>query len=361
MMMRKEMQTNTGSLIHLLFVTILIWMWANPQHFYPMSFLEKTIDTASQIMKQDFSVFVVRGTRKIAVTVTTWPTNDGKVKFSESYFETSDLGITWRRVARSDVLYISVEPDPVDPNTAYRANGDVGNRLVLERSKDGGKTWHAVEARVLGTSEVLQHYGLRAFHPRNPDTIYLTGVIPGSQPLPKGSECYGLYVSHDEGDSVSLLIGSIDHLEFAISESRPETMYASMFHRILIKSDNGGRVWKYVGPYQRNINECNSKIAQTTKQIGSEGVEQDWIDSIQIDPHNHMIVYVRTDNEILKTADGGKQWCFTRPAQGARVSSMVVAGNASGSALFAGTDVGLFVSRDTGASWSAIDLHGTAR
>jgi hypothetical protein len=40
---------------------------------------------------------------------------------------------------------------------------------------------------------------------------------------------------------------------------------------------------------------------------------------------------------------------------------MVVAGNASGSSIFAGTNVGLFVSRDAGASWSAIDLHGTAQ
>src|SRR6266516_1411509 len=198
--------------------------------------------------KREASVFEIRGKRKIGLVLTTWPSLDGTVEFEESYYETGDLGATWRRVERSDVLDDPTEigPHPADPRTIYRVHDahDL-TTFFLEKSSDDGKTWQKVDGRIRSTPEGLKSYSFLAFHPEDPATLYVSGPILGGD---EATGPIGLYVSHDKGSTFSLLAANIDQLKFAISKSKPETIYACTFHQYLIKSDDGGRVLKFAGP-----------------------------------------------------------------------------------------------------------------
>jgi len=270
------------------------------------------------------------------------------------YFETSDFGRTWREGGQWDVVESpdKIRPHPADPRIQYRLKDAALLDYYLERSSDGGKTWTRVSAFLYGTNLRLRSSGLVGLHPADPHTVYITDHLPGSRFEPPQSSQVGLFVSRDGGDTFSPLVANTNVSSFAISESRPETMYVAVFDSYLAKSDDGGERWEFVGPCTQNAGDCGT----LTPPFG-ETAYRDTILGIAIHPRNHKVVYAETSHGIWKTDDGGKHWCFIRVAQGVRtVDGFALVADEAEEALFAGTDAGLFVSRDAGKTWSKVDL-----
>lgn len=271
--------------------------------------------------------------KNISVVITTWPNH--RIKFDERYFLTEDLGKTWKRVVESDAYedLLQIRPTPDDPSTLYKLliYPLIDSRTIIEKSFDGGNSWQRISARVKGTSESLTFYQFLTFHPMDPSTLYVRGNIIGEE-NPDKPESVGVYISKDKGETFTYLFAGLQSFKFRISRSHPETMYAIVYGDTLIKSDNSGKIW------------------------GSPRLfVDDWIKDVFIDPTDHQKVYVHCEHAIFRTADGGYSW-KRLPSPGREVLSLALASKGNETAIFAGINGNLFVSRNEGSSWLKLDL-----
>jgi hypothetical protein len=130
------------------------------------------------------------------------------------------------------------------------------------------------------------------------------------------------------------------------------TVYAGTAGGGVWKSTDGGVTWA-------------STTASQTALAGAEGASA--IGALAIDPNNPLIVYAGTgeDNQsdsqagwgILKTVDGGTTWTSIGPATFARhyIGGLVV-DKLDSKRVFAATDIGLYRSTDSGATWAQVTL-----
>ena len=88
-----------------------------------------------------------------------------------------------------------------------------------------------------------------------------------------------------------------------------------------------------------------------------------WVSRIVIDPRDHDRVYVSflgySDDSIWRTVDGGQNWVEISSSGSTGIPEIPVASFAvhqrMPGALFAGTDLGLFISIDDGNTWTTSD------
>jgi hypothetical protein len=312
-----------------------LWIACNPSH---------ELVPRNVLPKQEVTLDKIRGTEKIGAVAITWPSWDHKIKFNEMSFITSDLGRTWNHVEKSIFLQnpMQLGAHPAESQTAYRIGGELFVVLFMESSSDGGKSWKKLKAHIQGTSNDLKNYSFLAFHPTSPSTIFVAGKVLGASP-DNTPENLGLYVSHDRGATFTLLVSGVDPFTFAISLANPDLLYCTLFRQYLIKSEDSGKSWELVGPFGEN----------EQRQHGER-----WISRIIIHPRNDKLAYAETTEGIWKTSDNGQHWSFLRPAiwKTAQITSVVLAVNNAEDALMVGTNMGLFVSRDGGTTWSQIIL-----
>jgi len=91
-------------------------------------------------------------------------------------FRSADAGLTWTPTAAlpsaSDVQALTV--DPTDANTAYV----VLNPVVLERTRDGGATWNAIDFGLSAANGIYYIEGAIAVDPVYPKTLVVTSSQP---------------------------------------------------------------------------------------------------------------------------------------------------------------------------------------
>lgn len=124
------------------------------------------------------------------------------------------------------------------------------------------------------------------------------------------------------------------------------TNYSSLF-----TSTDGGTTWT-------PVNDTRVGIVYFQEHYGST-----WLaeapQALTIDPLNGNIVYVVGPGYVLKSSDGGEH--FTNPANGyfgspgvGQDNRMVYVDPANDSTIYVGSDQGLIVSRDAGATWHGV-------
>lgn len=263
---------------------------------------------------------------------------------SYEYFISNDSGVTWEETDPDTLFPFGLSTEgchPQNKKIVYRPGRNGRNYGDIELSMDGGDTWEKRNSFLKGTSTKI-HPRHIYYHPVNPDTIYVLATN-----LPNNTS--SLYVSDDGGDSFSLML-DVPNPELAISRSDPNVMYALAARAgNLYKSTDEGNIWELVldGPKVKNIVQNNSK----EKISGSDSI---WL---AVHPFNPDIVYVLKQIGIMKTSDGGKNWCMIpTPNLTGTLNHIFIDPNDS-SVIFVSSRCGLFKSADNGMSWEEVHIH----
>jgi len=263
---------------------------------------------------------------------------------SYKYFISSDSGVTWEETNLDKLLPFGVSTEgyhPQNKNIIYRPGHNGRNYGDIELSIDGGDTWEKRNSFLKGTNTKI-HLRHIYYHPVNPNTIY----VLASNLLTNTSS---LYVSDDSGDSFTLSL-DVHNPKLAISRSDPNIMYALAARGgNLYKSIDEGNTWELVldGPKVKNIVQNNSK----EKLSGSDSM---WL---AVHPTNPDIVYVLKQIGIMKTSDGGRNWCMIPTPNLTRTLNHIFIDPNDSSVIFVSSRCGLFKSSNNGMSWEGVNIH----
>jgi hypothetical protein len=249
--------------------------------------------------------------------------------------------------------------DPTDPNFFY---GEV-QRALIHRSSDGGQSSSFIydTANPIGDAGGLESNFIPFFmlDPNEPNRMLVAcrrmwrsnnvkAASPDWFPIKDSIEPPGPSARRRQGTS---------HYD-------PNSPYN--LSTIAVALGNANLIWAghNNGEVYFTSNGTTGSPSWTRVDENGNGLPDRWISTIIIDPSDHNHVYValmgwEPDN-LWETTDGGQTWSdisgigvLSIPS--APISALAIHPTQSGW-LFVGTDVGLFVSHDNGATWSTNDV-----
>jgi photosystem II stability/assembly factor-like uncharacterized protein len=172
----------------------------------------------------------------------------------------------------------------VDPDRIYASQTSGWFGQIIQRSDDGGKTWHqpgTPAGETPKTPEGMQMGESNKF-------VYNTEP-PGGKPL----------TTHQwyDGTQHPWEFKRVWHLEPSLSD--PETVYAGVEDAAIFRSTDGGKNW----------NELAGLRGHGTGPQWSPGAGGMGLHTILIDPTNHNRMFIAISSAgTFRTDDGGKNW-----------------------------------------------------
>jgi len=271
-------------------------------------------------------------------------------------YRSRDGGATWEHLGLANTERIQrVLAHPDDPDVLYVAAVGPARRDSAERgvfrSRDGGESWE----RVLFTNPKSGAADL-AMDPADPNRLLAAMWEYRRQPwsFVSGGAGSGLFLSEDGGDTWRQLSehdglppGTLGRIGIAFAPSAPERVYAVVEaeRNGLFRSDDGGRRWSRIG---------DPEAAAQQYQFGILG--RPWyFQLLFVDPGNEDRVYHAADR-LFMSEDGGATFTAVDRGDGVHSDHQYLWINPNDTReLWAGTDGGLYVSRDRGEAWQFID------
>jgi uncharacterized protein (TIGR03437 family) len=227
----------------------------------------------------------------------------------------------WREVLGGDGGYVAV--DPTNPNVIYAEN----TRLSLRKSTDGGRTFSRAQSGVSDLSQQFLFIAPFAVDPSDPRRLWLGGAA-----LWRTTDGAALWkqASHRFGAATAIAVSPAD-------ASR------------VVAGNDGGRVF-----YTRAALTTDSNSFWDSSQPRAG-----YVSGVAFDPANADVVYATYSTfggrHVWRSTDGGASWT---PIDGAGATGIpdipahcVVIDPSNTARLYVGTDLGVFVSTDGGATW----------
>lgn len=235
-------------------------------------------------------------------------------------------GASWNRYVEGDGLAALI--DPVNQNLVYGCF-QYGN---CYRSTDGGTTTEYFTPAIMSSRR--NWFAPLQFDPNNPAILYFGGNrVHRSMNNAANWSVISPDLTGGPGPDPSYPFGTVTTL--GIAKTDP--------NRILAGTDDG-RLW------------FTTNLGGNWTQVTDPDVPGTWVTRVAVDPLNAAVAYAtfsgfRSGNAlpyVLKTTDGGATWTsIAGDLPQAPVNDIVVVG----SALYVGTDVGVFSSADGGTTW----------
>ena len=261
-------------------------------------------------------------------------------------YKSIDGGDTWTLLGleRSERIH-RILLHPTDADIAYvGAMGPAwsdGKERGVFRTLDGGRSWERilyVDERT-GVSDMVMD-------PTNPDKLIVGMWSFRRSPwfFESGGPGSGLYVTVDGGaswrradEADGLPGGDLGRIGLAMYPTDPRIVYALVEAResALLRSSDGGRSWRTV----------RSGTGVSPRPF--------YYSDIFVDPENELRLY-QLHSRLERSDDGGRT--FENMGQGVHPDFHALwIDPRDPQHLYAGTDGGVYVSRDRGASWRMID------
>jgi len=216
-----------------------------------------------------------------------------------------------------------------DPETPDRLLAATGTGAFV--SQDRGRSWTPLQVGPAGT-------GVRilAIDPWSPAVVYA------------GTEARGFYKSPDGGRtwnainaSPDLLLSGADVYDIGIDLSKPDFVFAAVSSYGIIRTTDGGAGWKGLTP------EFSAMGSHATRLVIRKN-------------GNGTLLYGTTSGTVMKSTNGGSSWSLSRTSKDfdGILSLSTLPGRPD--AVIAGTERGIILSSDFGASWgpAGSDLPG---
>ena len=344
---------------------------------------------------------------------------DHQVIFVENYTSlwfSTDGGTTFSKVPLGAA---SIQHDPANPAVLYGVSlsSNPDGRYPVLRSTDYGQSWSPVQGVTAPTRNLrvrflsgrvylLTDLGLwastdggvsfsRFHHNRGwAGQYYHFGqysslALDPNDPATLLAGYAGLHSTQDAGDTWETWSEEeVYHL--AWSPLVPNCLYGVRGGADVLRSDDGGRTWTWVGrvPYQHQYGGgpllsatgvpdllyavagggvYRSEDGGATWEQRSQGLEHvnlygHYLNDLVVHPDNANLLFYATGHAgVYRSDDGGGQWQpINRGLRNLEVSSLCLA--TDGQTLFAGLrDGGVYVSLDQGGTWSFADGIGHYR
>ncbi|HEV2990370.1 MAG TPA: transcriptional regulator [Candidatus Angelobacter sp.] len=289
---------------------------------------------------------------------------------SGTLFVSTDGGANWSRLAHLgssfDLVLDHIVLDPSDTQTMYVSAWSAESSTTgdLFRSKDGGKTWEA----------------LQDMHGRS---VRAVTIAPSNPKVLVAATLEGVFRSNDGGDNWQR-ISPEGHAEIknlasvAIDPVNPEIIYAGTWH-LPWKTEDGGKTWHSIKKgviedsdvFSIIVDPANPSLVFASACSGiykseSAGELFHKIQGIpfsarrtrvlRMDPGHHNVIYAGTTEGLWKTVDAGSTW---KRMTGANivVNDVLVDPRNSLRVLLATDRGGVLASADAGATFAASN-HG---
>ena len=337
---------------------------------------------------------------------------------SQGVYLSTGAGETWRRISAENNLEMrditALAFDPVNPTTIY-----AGTPHLPWKTTDSGANWQPIAAGLIDDSDI---FSIRV-DPKRPQLIFASACsgiyrsenageswtklrgIPGTHRRthviaqdPRDSEIIfagttlGLFKSPDGGRSwLHLSTEQVNWMVFDPED--PQVLYLATEFAGILKSADSGQTFAamnrgFVNHNLTQITGSGNRLYATSIYEGRHGGVfrsldggLDWtlcaneealagrnLSNIVAAPSRQDLLFAATQDEVLKSADGGKTWSrliirpkpTARPVQHfgkIRIQSLQVV-QLDKVVLFAGTQSGLFRSSDGGASWERLMAGG---
>jgi photosystem II stability/assembly factor-like uncharacterized protein len=200
-----------------------------------------------------------------------------------------------------------------DPNTLF-----IGTDGGIYKSVDGGQSWQ-LRNQGMGTMSISK----LITSGRNKDILF-AGTVGG-----------GLYRSNNDGDSWHSWHPGIESPARFVTElvasDDGQTLYFGASGDGVYRSTNWGEDW----------------------QLSSNGLDrQADIGALTVGGHNGQTLWLGTSNgELFQSTDGGNNWSKRGHGLDNVQITALMFGDIQGQILYAGTDKGVYQSKDGGESW----------
>ncbi|HRI44529.1 MAG TPA: hypothetical protein PLL78_11520 [Fimbriimonadaceae bacterium] len=244
--------------------------------------------------------------------------------------------------------------DSTDANFLYGSSQVLG----IRRSSNNGGSFSSItsgltDAGSTATCNFIPHYIL---DPNNPNTMLACGLNLWRNSNVKGTPAWTIIKTPTTDDPPEEWKKNTSHMN----------VYDRRHHStVTVAQGNSNLIW---------VGHNNGKIFKTTNGTAGSptwtrvdtnipgGGPGRWVAKIVIDPADHQRVFVAflgwDDDNIWLTLDGGTTWSQATGMPSRRIPTAPVGALAMDplrpNRIFAGTDIGLFISHDSGQSWGAV-------
>lgn len=274
--------------------------------------------------------------------------------FGMGLYKSADAGVTWEYMGLEATRYIGrIVVDPINTDRVWVAGtgslfGTNPERGIY-RSLDAGETWDLVLAVTDSTSGIDV-----AIDPARPDTVFaaMWERVRGLTYRRSAGPTSGIYRSYDGGDSWVELTDGLPsgsdegRIGISVCASNTQVIYAIYadhpgYFAGVYKSQNGGDTWS-----RTNDGDLESLYSSFGWYFGQ----------VRVDPGNPDRVFVM-GVPMFRSQDGGSTWYEIGPYNHVDHHAMDF-DRADYSRIFEGNDGGIYVSYNSGSSWTKLyDQH----